>query len=1004
MKRFITVLLVLSMVVCMFPSFAIATSAEEETTIKEGLNASFWLSVSEYEDGEVGHWDTWKRVMGWHGGYTTSFENNRKFDQAIGAMLTTSAKTGSKADVTEFAGAYGRNDYQAATGVKGDRWDNGYMVNWKGTMKATTPGTYTFIAHKVDNGCYIEIGGEKAFEFWGASYYFDGDNENVFSEQTFTITEAQVGQDIEFEMWFLEIDGGEALSMSVTDNGELSGKKSIADAGFTFDLDVDYYTCVASGDWDIADLEQYMTDGVKVDDNGNASSAAVAGNHTFSEEQLTNIKSEMMKVGTNVVKDMDNSAYQDNPVCEQFGMMYDCYMVEYEGYLTPSETANYLFGTHRVDNCFLLQLKIDGEWKTVYELWGKGIFNDRTTTYYDKYFNLEAGTSYELRAIFLEVGGGQPHQIIAKNVDTGAVYAELSSTMYLTTEAIPAADFTPKAASIALDGDLSDWEGTHTVGIEGSDEYAGKKATWYAVVTDEGVYMACDAYHDIYVTDQGEWHRNTNFEAWIKEPGHVQVWVSAGLNGRASDNVTAYNMTTTTLGDSTPKYHTVTELFISNAQLPGDSIKEGVFRAGVAWKTPGDICNNGAEAAVEWWCPKYTANNAKKHIVTADGIFTDTDFTFNVATPEELLAYIKMVNANSAIHNNFSNLLTLNITADIDMTGYEWTPLNRWIGIIDGNGHTISGLVVINEATGGNKGLLVNELSNWWDGRPVESGTIKNLTIKDSFIYAPNTEWNGVGAFAGISDRGCIENCTLEDTTVIGGDWTGGIVGRASGGAKDLGNQQKVTDCSVIDSTVIGYATPTTATKAVGAVVGTNDDAKLLMGNFTVKNTAIECSEGANRTLAIGAPDTAADRQPVYGDSCVDEGNTSGAIVNSQLTAGEDQTWDASNGGTVSFTVTGTDNSIKAITVGETVLKASDYTTEETSEGVTVITLKASLLKKLESGDYIVTVESYEGSVETTLTVVNEVAETGDMSFIIVLVSTLALGAVVVTAKKRRTV
>ena len=980
MKRIITALLVVAMVVTMLPAFAISTSAAEKAKIEEGLNADWWLSVAELNEGESGHFDAYKRIMGWHGGYRASFDDNRKFDQAIDAMLHISAKTGTKTDITEFGGGFGRDDYKAASKINSD---NEYMVNWKGTIKATTAGTYKFIGNKVDNGCVIFVNGEKAYEYWGASYYFDGNEENLISEQSFTITADQVGKDIPFEMWFLEIDGGEALAFTVTDNGELSGKKTIADAGFTFSLTADYYTCKVKGD-EHGDIEKHMQDGVKVDDNGNGSSAAEPGNHTFSEEQLNNIKGEMLKVGSSIVADMDNKAYQDQQVCQQFGFHYDDYMVEYTGYLTPSITGNYTFGTQSVDNCFILMLKINGEWKTVYEFWAKGIFNDRAATYSGDSFDLVAGESYELRAIFLEINGGQPHQILVKNNGTGVVYNNLNSTMYLTTKAIAKADFTPKAASITLDGKLDDWAGTKSLSTnEGTGEFAGKKATFYAVVREEGIYLACEAYHNVFKTDAGAWHENTNFEFFLRETGHVQYWVTAGQNGRANNLTSAFIMKNETLSGAATTYKTVTEVFIANCDLPNDTtVREGVARVGLAWKTVGDDKNNAHHGGTDnWWCPVYAANAANKHFITENGLYADSEFTFDVATADELMAYVKMVNAGTANHNNFTRNLTLNITADIDLTGYDWTPISRWVGTINGNNKTISGIKYVTDSNNAYAGLFINEIAN-----NDANGSVYNLNFKDSIIVAKNTR-EGVGGIAGMVDRGRIVGCSVDNVTVIGGNWVGGITGRACWGTE--GDNVIVKDCMAINGTVVG-------TGLVGSIVGTTDNSTLDLGNYVVENMILKSTGKVGEVVG----EHPADKAPLVGDTADAKNVETTDKIATEIISGAENEWNAEAPAAITIVTNGTDNAFAGIKIDGKAIKASSYTVEE-KDGTLTITFKESFLKGLDNGEHTVTVVNLDGDLEAKLTATGNV-KTGDMSFIIVLVSTLALGAIVVTSKKRR--
>ncbi len=82
---------------------------------------------------------------------------------------------------------------------------------------------------------------------------------------------------------------------------------------------------------------------------------------------------------------------------------------------------------------------------------------------------------------------------------------------------------------------------------------------------------------------------------------------------------------------------------------------------------------------------------------------------------------------------------------------------------LDGNGHSISGLICSTKASTeeeGNTGAYVGLI-----GLLAEEGTIKNLTIKNSYIEGNYC----VGAFAGaLAYGGAIKNCTMKNTYVYG--------------------------------------------------------------------------------------------------------------------------------------------------------------------------------------------------------------------------------------------
>lgn len=122
-------------------------------------------------------------------------------------------------------------------------------------------------------------------------------------------------------------------------------------------------------------------------------------------------------------------------------------------------------------------------------------------------------------------------------------------------------------------------------------------------------------------------------------------------------------------------------------------------------------------------------------------------------TPDELISAMQKINGDP------NKYLSLTLTADIDVSGKDWTPITqKWVNTIDGAGHTISGIdMVYDNAGGGNYALIVA-----FAGNGGGNGTIKNLTLKDCSItvnVAEGTNSNVfVGAFIGFYDRGHAEN------------------------------------------------------------------------------------------------------------------------------------------------------------------------------------------------------------------------------------------------------
>lgn len=208
-----------------------------------------------------------------------------------------------------------------------------------------------------------------------------------------------------------------------------------------------------------------------------------------------------------------------------------------------------------------------------------------------------------------------------------SVLLVLVMTLCLLPATAVSADETP---SITVDGDLSDWEGLATLSVIGSGEWEGKKVTFYGVLGEDGLYLAADAYHEKFVNNGPSWHESTNFEFFINKNGTNanQCWVSAqGMTDantaptKSHDKMVA-TMTSEKVGELN---HTIVEVFMAYADFDFLTVTDDHLRVGIAWKTIGDLCNNGEAAGGgkdEYWVPKLTwPANADKAHVTENGIF-----------------------------------------------------------------------------------------------------------------------------------------------------------------------------------------------------------------------------------------------------------------------------------------------------------------------------------------------------------------------------------------------
>ena len=146
------------------------------------------------------------------------------------------------------------------------------------------------------------------------------------------------------------------------------------------------------------------------------------------------------------------------------------------------------------------------------------------------------------------------------------------------------------------------------------------------------------------------------------------------------------------------------------------------------------------------------------------GSGTEAD-PYRIGTAAQLRQVASWINSKET-HETYYQAHYL-ITADIEMSG-TWKPIGTYSvgfnGVLDGGGHTISGLKV----SGSKRGTLAFIAY-------LNKGTVKNLTISDSTFTARGDSVN-VAAVVNDCFKATIENChTTSSVTVTGDSETAGI-------------------------------------------------------------------------------------------------------------------------------------------------------------------------------------------------------------------------------------
>ena len=163
----------------------------------------------------------------------------------------------------------------------------------------------------------------------------------------------------------------------------------------------------------------------------------------------------------------------------------------------------------------------------------------------------------------------------------------------------------------------------------------------------------------------------------------------------------------------------------------------------------------------------------------------------------------------STINTKDTKNMVIKLTNDIDLSGIEITPIGTeskpFLGVFDGLSHTIANASI---STSNNYAGIFGYIGT--------GSTIKNLTIENTTV----TGKNYVGGLAGYS-KGNIINVIVENTTINGTDYVGGIVGYGG----------KVNDSTASNNIVNG-------TNYVGGLAGDNVIANSCsLANNTIKGT-----------------------------------------------------------------------------------------------------------------------------------------------------------------------
>jgi hypothetical protein len=215
-------------------------------------------------------------------------------------------------------------------------------------------------------------------------------------------------------------------------------------------------------------------------------------------------------------------------------------------------------------------------------------------------------------------------------------------------------------------------------------------------------------------------------------------------------------------------------------------------------------------------------------------------------------------------------------TADIDLTGCTWTPIDRFSGSYDGGGHTISGLTfndgnedevgMFSEVDGGSvtRVVLVDVDVNGDDFVGGLVGYLNGGSVTSSSVSGTVSGADYVGGLVGYSSDGAISRSS--SSADVEGEWlVGGLVGDNGGGSifasfatgdvtasgRQIGGLAGRSDGTITDSYALGRVTFDVYSNDVGGLVGSHANAGSIVRSYFA-GTILDGADPEDRATAIG--------------------------------------------------------------------------------------------------------------------------------------------------------
>ncbi len=317
------------------------------------------------------------------------------------------------------------------------------------------------------------------------------------------------------------------------------------------------------------------------------------------------------------------------------------------------------------------------------------------------------------------------------------------------------------------------------------------------------------------------------------------------------------NVTTSNIGRIyglyNTKYNVKTENNLANENItlngtvitPEDSTKDSATQGKSI--SEDEASTKDTYTAIGWdfknyWCMGDDSRPELKELgaLTLEGSGTEED-PILIGDEEDLLYAVELLNKNdSRVAGKY-----LKLTADITLTS-NFTMIQSFTGVLDGAGHSISGLCIVDEDTSTQKDYLIGFVRTNY-------GTIKDLAFESPVVKTSvvcNTDsFSGVAVIAGENANGAlIHGCRVSNATVEAPN-AAKVAGVTALNGRNAKNSATVSNCYV-SGTLIGGGTAVSYGTMMGGIASYSS-ASTIEDCITDVNISCDTSNVSSQTAVV---------------------------------------------------------------------------------------------------------------------------------------------------------